>query len=183
MVFFRPHWPRLEPARAADHPLYGTGGLLRVMWIGCLYCAGVSALRVLLRAAGLVDGGMLDGLAGPALTLAPVADLAFALLFVRLLRQLPRRGATSFPANALITCGLYAIYVLIYAAAAGNAMGPAFDAVSPQILLHYHVPGLFCLWAAAYVSVSRRVMVTYHGKIAPQDPFAGNHFSGARQGS
>lgn len=183
MVFFRPSWPRLEPARAADHPLYGTSGLLRVVWIGCLYCAGVSALRVLLRAAGLVDGGSLDGLAGPALTLAPVVDLAFTLLFVRLLRQLPRRGATSFPANALITCGLYGLYAVIYTMAGQNAFGAAFDALSPQILLHYYLPALFCLWAAVYVSVSRRVMVTYHGKITPQDPFAGNHFSGARRGS
>ncbi|MGP1395106.1 MAG: hypothetical protein ACTS3R_06305 [Inquilinaceae bacterium] len=183
MVFFRPGWPRLEPDRAADHPLYGTGGLLRVVWIGCLYCAGISALRVLLRGAGLVDGGRLDSLAGPALTLAPVADLAFALLFVRLLRQLPRRGATSFPANALITCGLYGLYAVIYAMAARDAFGGALDAMSPQILLHYYLPALFCLWTAIYVSVSRRVMVTYHGKIPPQDPFAGNSFSGARQGS
>jgi len=165
-------WIALSPAQAAAHPLYGLKGANLVLAAGFGWCALGSLMRLVLLGYGLslgVGGGL--RLSDMVLTYMPVADAAFAVLFAWLFVAALRPGTRSLPEFATIVCGLYVLYVVPYVFAFRHLTDTAaFSLVSWQTYAHYILPIGFCLWALAYVNLSRRARVTYGLEIAPDDP-------------
>ena len=156
----------LPPAEAAAHPQPGLGLVAPVLLVGFLGCALGCIARIALLAYGLALGDA-DGLplTSMVLTYMPVADAAFAVLFLWLAVIVCRPGTRSFSEVATITCGLYVLYVIPYVFAFRHLTDTAaFSLWGWQTYAHYVLPVAFCLWVLAYANLSERVRVTFgHG--------------------
>ncbi|MCC6467375.1 MAG: hypothetical protein IT563_03555 [Alphaproteobacteria bacterium] len=165
-------WVAIEPALAVSHPLYGLKGLHLVLLAGFAWCGLSSLARLGLLAYGLSLGrGAGLRLSNMVLTYMPVADAALVVLFAWLFVAGLRPGTRSFSELATIGCGLYVLYVVPYVFAFRHLTDTAAFSLSAwQTYVHYVLPVAFCLWALAYVNLSRRVRVTFFYEVAADDP-------------
>lgn len=168
-------WVAVSPAAARRHALFGVRGLMLAVLAGWLWCAAVSAYRLFLLVSSLLGWQGELAPADAVLTFMPVADLAFAVLFVALAVQSLRPLRDTMPDNGVMLCGLYVLYVIPYVAAFRHlTQTAAFSFSAPATYIHYVLPVLFCLMTIAYLRLSRRVGVTYRARVRPGDQAAGS---------
>ena len=166
-------WIQVSDEAARRHPLFGAGGLVRLLIVAFAWCAAAAATRLALLAIGLLALAPEFALDTAVLTFMPVLDLAFLGLFAWLAFGALKSGARGFPEAATVVCGLHVLVLAAYAYVFHRwTHGAAFSLTAPATYLHVVVPLALSLWAGLYVNLSRRVKITYLGRLQVRDPAA-----------
>ncbi len=164
-------WIQVSDEAARRHPLFGVGGLVRLLIVAFAWCAAAAATRLALLAIGVLALAPEFALDTAVLTFMPVLDLAFLGLFAWLAFGALKSGARKFPEAATVVCGLHVLVLAAYAYVFHRwTHGAAFSLTAPATYLHVVVPLALSSWAGLYVNLAPRVKVTYLALLHLRDP-------------